>query len=140
VAIITLPPAISIPIPGCKEFIIAREDVTNKKAWYKLSVQHNPYIAEDDFVGIDTFYKYFLFSLGLMDFPMALIVGAEGQGKSLGLAWLTHAMVKYFGKSCTLDWTPPKPELFGNYYSFYDEDFTDKIQNDLNELHKKTRM
>ena len=127
-------PVVTIPIPGCSPLVLCQEDVVTHKAWYDLSYKKSPYLGEKDFKDYDTYMKYWLVTMGLLDFPMVLICGEEGGGKSLVMAWLTNKIVTLFGKRCTLDWTPPKPELFGKYFNFYDEDFTEKIQTELNRL------
>lgn len=132
--IITLPPLIEIPIAGCDPLIITDEDMTTDKAWYQLSIKHDYNLGADAFLDPDVYMKYFLVTLGLLDYPLVIIHGAEGEGKSLAMAYLTHKIVTLFGKRCTLDWTPPKEELFPNRFNFYDEDFTEKIVDELNRL------
>jgi hypothetical protein len=137
--IVTLPKVVSIPIPGCNDLIIVRDDITSKKAWWKLTKKRDQYLDQSDFVEYDMYLRYFLVSLGLLEFPMVLIAGTEGGGKSLFLAWMAYQITRLFNKRCTLDWTPPEPKMFGNYFSFYDEDFTEKIQEGLNKLYHLTR-
>jgi hypothetical protein len=131
---IEVPSLVTIPVPGCEPVVFCRRDMTNDLAWYKLAVKHDMWLEEWDFEDKNNYIKYYLLSLGLLEYPMVIISGEEGGGKSLVMAWLTYAMVNLFHKRCTLDWSPAKPELFGKYFSLYDEDFTERIMRETNRL------
>ncbi len=131
---IEVPTELRLPVAGCDPVIFTPDDMYDDEAWIQLVVNKEKYLEEEDFATREAFIKYFLYTLGLLDYPLALISGDEGGGKSLVMAWLTYAMKLLFGKRCTLDWNPPKPELFGDYFYLYDEDFTEKIQNEVNRL------
>lgn len=131
---IVLPQANSKQLFGIEPTVLTRADMTSDYAWYKLAIKHSPYLEERDFKDYNTFIKYYLLSLGLMEYSVTLIGGEPGGGKSLFLAWLTLQMAKLFGKRATLDWVPPNPKLFGKYFYLYDEDFTGKIEKGFNEL------
>lgn len=137
--LITLAKTKSYDIPGCEPFIIKRSDVTNKKAWYLLTVRNTPYLNVGDFYDFDVYTKYYLVTTGLLDYSMALIYGNEGGGKSLVMSFLTHKITNLFGKRCVLDWTPPHPEFFPNFYDFNDEEFSTKIQGEMKILEKVER-
>jgi hypothetical protein len=132
--LVKLPRVVSMNIAGCDPLVIGRDDITSTKSWYKLSIKRDWKLQESDFVDKDMFYRYFLVSLGLLEYPMVIIVGREGGGKSLCLAWMAYQISRLFGKRCTLDWTPPHPELFGNYFNLKDDAFVKKIEGDLNTL------
>jgi hypothetical protein len=68
-----------------------------------------------DFKSKDLFDKYWMLSLGLLEFPVQLIGGTPGGGKSLYDAWFGHRVAKLFGKRCTFDWNPVTPEYFRPY-------------------------
>ncbi len=131
---VILPDTNSKKLLGIEPTVITWEDMTSDYAWYKLAVRHDAYLNGGDFKDRDLFYKYWLLSLGLLEYPVILIGGEPGGGKSLFMAWLTRQLVKHFGKRATLDWTPPNPELFPNYFSLYDEDFQEKIIDEFNRL------
>ena len=116
--------------------IIQRKDVTDIISWYRLAIDHDPMLERYSFVDRDLFYKYYYITLGLLEYPLAIVYGQEGGGKSLFIAHITYDLVRLFGKRATLDWTPPKPEMFGNFHSVYDEDFVEKIQHEENRLAK----
>jgi len=140
---VILPDANAMQLYGIEPTILTREDMASSFAWYKLAVKHDPYLDRRDFVEEDTFIKYYLLSLGLLEYSVTLIGGSPGGGKSLVMAYLTYQMTRLFGKRATLDWTPPKPDRFGTFFSLYDEAFTDKIQSELNRLarvEKERRM
>jgi hypothetical protein len=126
-------------IPGCSPFIIKREDVTNKTAWYRLTEENYCHLGASDFYDYDVFERYYLVTAGLLDYCLALICGEEGGGKSLVMSWLVHEIARLFGKRNVLDFTPPHPELFGDYYSFDDTEFVTKIQDQMNILEKVER-
>lgn len=131
---VVLPSADSKKLYGIEPTVITYADMTNDYAWYKLSMKHDPFLEGKDFADRNLFTKYFLLSLGLLEYPVILIGGEPGGGKSLFMAWLTRQMVKYFGKRATLDWTPPNPDLFPGYFNFFDEDFQEKIIEGFNNL------
>jgi hypothetical protein len=123
-------------IPGCDSFIIKREDVTNRKAWFKLTRHNYPHLSEKDFNDYDIYTKYYLVTMGLLDYSMVMIFGEEGGGKSLVMSWFIYQIGLLFGKKSILDVTPPFPELYNEYYDFSDSDYANKIQKQLNILVK----
>jgi len=118
-----LPPFIELPFPESKKLlgidptVITREDMTSSYAWYRLAVSRDMYLDEWDFRDRDMFDKYFLLSLGLLEFPVALMGGDPKSGKSMGQAWIAHKIAKLFGKRATLDHTVPYPEYYRPYNS-----------------------
>ena len=65
-------------IPGCEPLVINREDVTNKRAWFKLTRYNFPHLGEKDFSDFDIFTKYYLVTMGLLDYSMVMIFGEVG--------------------------------------------------------------
>lgn len=138
--IIEIPCSDSKLLYGFDPLILSREDMTNDYAWYRLAVKHDPWLEERDFKSKDIFTMYFLLSLGLLEFPLQLIGGDPGGGKSLYEAWYTYQVHRLFGKVATLDWTPPEPEHYGKYNLLFDGDFIDKIIEGYNELSTIEKM
>jgi hypothetical protein len=134
--IVTLPRAISFPVPGCSPVIISRDDMTSDRAWYKLAQNHDAYLERTDFIDRDLYYKYWFISLGIPEYCLALVVGPEGSGKSLILAWLSHELYHLFGKKVTLDWRPPDKQYYGDYHFLHDEDYATRIQKEMNDMAK----
>jgi len=134
--LIILPRMIEIPVAGCDPVVIADEDMASDKAWYRLSMKKDFMLQREDFVNDDSFWRYFLVTTGLLQYPLVIIYAKEGEGKSLGMAFLVHKITTLFNKRSTLDWSPPNPKLFPNRFNLYDEDFTEKIVDELNRLKK----
>lgn len=137
---IPMPKAIVLPEDDCKRalgidpVIIAFDDVTSKQAWYRLSIKHDATLDAKDFKDPELYEKYWFLSLGLLEHSVILIGGYPGGGKSLFMAYFTHKMHTLFGKRATLDWTPPEPKYFGDYFSINDDAFLEKVINDFNRL------
>jgi len=66
-----------------------------------------PYLEQDNFVDVDKFWKYWLVSLGMLDYASVILYGKKGKGKSLGQAWFCYQIARLFGKRVTVDWPPP---------------------------------
>lgn len=131
-----LPEAKSKLLYGFDPLILTREDMTNFYAWYQLAHDHYQFLEEKDFIDKDNFMRYFLISTGLLEYAVAIVSGAPGAGKSLVMGYLTHKIAKLFNKRVVLDWTPPNPELYGDFHNLYSEEFIDNIQNGFNNLSK----
>jgi len=137
---IKVPNAIELPVSDSKKLygidptVIAFDDMTSDYAWYRLSVRHDAFLQGRDFKDRDLFIKYYLLSLGLLEYPVILIGGEPGSGKSLFMAWYTYQLHRLFGKRATLDWVPPEPKRYGNYFNLFDEDFQHKIIDEFNRL------
>lgn len=122
-----------LPFAGCKqqlgidETLIRQEDMTSFNAWYKLKVRHSTELGERDFVDPKLFYKYFMLSLGLLDFPIVLIGGQRGNGKSLIASFLTYCSVQLFHKVATMEKPPPDPAKFGKINYLHDQSYVDDI-------------
>lgn len=112
---------------GIDETVITREDMTSFNAWYRLRNNHDIYLAESDFKDRLLYYKYFLLSAGLLEYPIVLIHGSRGGGKSLFVNWLTYMKVLLFGKRAVMEKPPPKPEMFGKIHYLHDQNFVDEI-------------
>lgn len=143
--VVILPKDNSKLLYGIEPTIITREDVTSKDAWWKLASKDSPYrwkLKQRDFKNKDTYIKYFLLSLGLLEHPVILVGGDPRSGKSLFMAWYTYQLVRLFDKRATLDWTPPNPEYYGKLFDLWDESFQDELEEGFNKLaliEKKTR-
>ena len=139
---VVLPRANSMKLLGIEPLVITPDDVTSAYAWYKLTEKGrlrgliDPYLSRDDFVSYDVYMKYYLLTLGLLEFPVIFIGGEPDSGKSLFLAWLTRRLYQYFSKRGLMDWAPPEPKYFGNYCNFMDEDMQRKIIDESNRLHR----
>lgn len=137
-----LPNAVILPRDNCKKLlnieptILTRSDMTSDYAWYRLAKLHCAVLEEKDFKNKDTFRKYWLLSLGLLDFPIVAVGGDPESGKSLFMAWLTERKHSLFDKDACLDWTPPQPKYFGNYHDLMDSDFQNKIVDEFDILHR----
>lgn len=135
-----IPPFVEIPcsdsklLYGIDPLILSAEDMTSNYAWYRLAVKHDPMLEAGDFKNYDIYTMYYLLSLGLLEFPVILIGGDPQSGKSLFMAWYTYQVTRLFKKRATLDWQPPEPERYGQFFSLFDEDFTDKIEKGFNEM------
>lgn len=137
---IEIPEAVILPhgdskkLLGIEPTIIEYSDMTNDYAWYRLAVKHDAHLGMENFRDKDVYIKYFLLSLGLLEYPVQLIGGNPGGGKSLYEAWYTRQCVRLFKKKATLDWVPPRPELFGDFHNLYDQDFIDEIMDEFDRL------
>lgn len=132
-----------LPRAGCKdllgidETIITEDDMTTFLAWYNLAMNHDLYLSEDDFKDKSLFYKYWLLSAGLLEYPIILIHGLRGGGKSLIDHWLGFMKANLFKKNIVLEKPVPKPEVYNTKINFlHDQDFIDKIILDLARLDK----
>jgi hypothetical protein len=141
------PSFLTFPCIGCKErlgideTIIEPKDMTSTDAYISLWLQlHNKVeqgLDEPDFRDIDLYHKFFLWSLGLLEYPMVLIGGDVGKGKSLVRTWLTIMQMKFFHKNACMDSPPPEPELYEKYgrlHNLYDQDYINLIVEQLKEL------
>jgi hypothetical protein len=155
--VVILPDSNSMKLYGIQPTVIAREDMKSAKSWLELVINHNQYLEMTDFKSRDLFDKYWLLSLGLLEFPVQFIGGNRGGGKSLYMAWFTHKTAKLFGKRSTLDWTPPEPEYYRPFnaklriekldsmldkldgYEGYDV-MVNKFQEERNQLRSKVNM
>lgn len=119
---------------GIEPTILTRADMTSDYAWWRLAAKNDACLGQRDFRSHNIYIKYFLLTLGLLEYSVLLIGGTPGGGKSLFLSWLTLQMTKLFGKRATMDWVPPHPKMFGKYFYLYDEDFQGKVEKGFNEL------
>ncbi len=135
-----------LPRAGCKttlgidETVLTRDDMTSFGAWYRLcndGLQAN--LGERDFVKLENWYKFFMLSLGLLDFPVILISGKRGNGKSLIASFLTYCAVQLFQKVATMEKPPPNPKLFGKINYLHDQAYVDEIILGLARLDKIER-
>ena len=139
---VVLPRTNSEKLLGIEPLVLTPDDVTSNYAWWRLAEKYrlrgkiDPYLDRADFVSYDTYIKYYLLTLGLLEFAVIFIGGEPDSGKSMFLAWLTRKMHKYFGKTGLMDWLPPEPKYFGNYRNFLDEDMQEKIIDESNRLHR----
>jgi hypothetical protein len=139
---LTIPASIIIPdnqsrlLYNIEPVEIKYTDMTSIVAWYELAVKKNPGLDMFAFKDKDMFWKYYYISLGLLEYSLSIVYGDEGGGKSLVIAYLVREFVRLFGKHAVIDWTPPRPELFGDFNTVDDEDFVDRIQNEQNRLAK----
>jgi hypothetical protein len=146
------PPAfLTMPYSGCRarlgidEIIITPDDMTSYRAYWKLWTQLQKrfcvgpdlYLEQTDFVKASLYFKYFLLSLGLLEYPKALIGGEVGRGKSLIRSVITWWLMKLFGKGACMDAPPPDPELYpGRIHNLYDQDYVNLIVGELARLSK----
>ena len=123
---------------GIPETIVLPEDMTSYDAYWKLWEQfkdrQEKYLESGDFKKPSLYQKYFMLSLGLLEYPMVLIGGDVGKGKSLIRSALTYRCMKYFGKTACMDTPPPNPELFGEVHCLYDQEYVNLIVDDLHRL------
>lgn len=133
---VVLPDAKAKMLYGIEPTVFTREDMSSSYSWYKFVVKHDPWLDRRDFINDDTFYKYYLLSLGLLEYPIVIIGGPKGAGKSLVMGFLTYQISRLFKKQVVLDWTPPRPDKFGKFIPLNDEDIVDKIQLEINRLEK----
>jgi hypothetical protein len=135
--VVPLPTDKSKLLYGIEPTILTREDMTSNYSWWKLASKNSSYkwkLGAKDFVEHDTYIKYFLLSLGLLEHSVILIGGLRRSGKSMFMAWFTYQLVRLFGKNATLDWGPPEPKYFGRYRELYDQDYIDEIVDGFNRL------
>lgn len=136
-----LPRAGSKTLLGIDETIITKEDLTSYIAWYRLIKYHDLNLKASDFKDPNLYIKYFLLSSGLLEYPVVLIHGLRGGGKSLFASWLTYMKVIHFGKRPVMEKPPPNPDLFGDKIHYlHDQDFVDKIIVDLARLDEIERI
>jgi len=142
--------AVVLPRDNCEKLlyikptILTREDVTNDEAWFILAKRDKTrweryeasILDQDNFKDHDTFTKYFLLSLGLLEFPVVAVGGEPESGKSLFMAWLTEETHRLFKKRACLDWAPPEPRYFGKYHDFKDHDFQLRLVDDFDFMHR----
>ncbi len=132
------------PIPFTFEDFKDGDKYSQEMAW-DLIKEGYPYLQQDNFVDDDKFWKYWLVSLGLLDYASVVIYGKKGKGKSLLQAWFCYKIAHLFRKRVTLDWPPPveKKDADGNLlcpielrqaYRLLDEDFPIRIRDELNKL------
>jgi hypothetical protein len=143
--LVNAPPAfITMPYTGCKarlgidETIVTPDDMTSYRAYWRLWTQFTEkkeqWLEQSDFKKPSLYYKYFLLSLGLLEYPMVLIGGDVGRGKSLIRSALTWWQMKLFGKVACMDCPPPNPELYGEVHCLYDQEYVNLIVDDLHRL------
>lgn len=138
------PPFLTLPYEGCMarlgipETIVTPDDMTSYDAYWKLWEQfkdrQEKYLESGDFRKPSLYQKYFMLSLGLLEYPMVLIGGDVGKGKSLIRSALTYRCMKYFGKVACMDTPPPNPELYGDVHCLYDQEYVNLIVDDLHRL------
>jgi hypothetical protein len=131
-------------IPFTIEDLQDGERYSKEMAWDLIKEGH-PYLPQDSFIDEDKFWKYWLVSLGLLDYSSVVLYGKKGKGKSLGQAWFCYQIARLFGKRVTLDWPPPigKVDKEGNLlcpiemrqaHRLLDEDYCIRIRDELNKL------
>ena len=144
-ALVDLDMPVILPFPNCKpqlgidETVITREDMTSFTSWNRLANRRlgmAQSLGEKDFKDRDLFYKYFLLSVGILEFPAVLATGPRGSGKSLIMSWLSYQGHRLFGKNITMEKPPPNPDLFGKINYLHDQDYIDRIILDLARLDK----
>lgn len=112
-AVDIIPKIAILPVEGCDDLVFTRECMTSLDAWLELSLENNMNLQAEDFVDEDEYMRYFFMASGLMSYACAYLVGAEGQGKSLGLNYLTFQMLRLFPeKKGTYDFSAPKRNVF----------------------------
>lgn len=143
-----------IPVDGEPPLLpplaIARDDLTNRDAWDRLNcIPADPYLEVWDFKTTDLFEKYFLASLGLLEYPYAMITGDVGQGKSFFLNLMSYWIAKHYGKKMTINWIAKNPTLFSPfnkwkegdnwdpYHTLQDSNFVKIAQNEINDMFDK---
>jgi hypothetical protein len=146
--LVNAPPAfVTMPHTGCKarlgidETIVTPDDMTSYRAYWKLWIQFTEkkeqWLELTDFRKPVLYYKYFLLSLGLLEYPMVLIGGDVGRGKSLIRSAITWWMMSLFGKNACMDAPPPNPELYpGQIHNLYDQDYVNLVVEELGRLNK----
>lgn len=136
-----------LPYPGClktlgiNETVLTRDDFTSFGAWLRITSEGlKANLNESDFVSSRDYYKWFLLSLGLLDFPVILIGGKRGMGKSLIASFLTYCAVQLFGKVATMEKPPPDPLKYNNKINYlHDQSYVDEIILGLARLDKIER-
>jgi hypothetical protein len=105
----SVPKFVTLPVEGCEELVFTRDSMTSHDAWFRLSLDNDMNLQSYDFVNEDDYMRYFFMASGLMSYALAILCGAEGQGKSLGLNYLTYQMLRLFPeKRGTYDFSAPK--------------------------------
>ena len=144
------PEFLIVPFTDCKarlgieQTIITPDDMNSYDAFWRLWVevktqfrQTRPqdFLEETDFKNPKHYYKYFMLSLGLLDYPMVLIGGDPGKGKSLIRSTLTFRSMDLFNKTACMDTPPPNPELYpGRVHNLYDQQYVNLIVGELARL------
>jgi hypothetical protein len=149
-------PFVRLDVPGCKPVILTIDDMTSGFAYVRL-VRGDKKLEARDFKEKDMFIRYWLWSLGLLEYPFLIIAGREGGGKSLLLGWLGNVICRLFPpKRATLDFAvppmfddPPIYDIHGNQikytngvsrwkdiqrFSLFDEDFLYNILDRVDSL------
>lgn len=142
--IVVIPRDNSKKLLGIEPLLLTRESMTSNYAWYILAKKNKSnaerkraaMLEEKDFKDHDDYIKYFLLSLGLLEFPVVAVGGEPESGKSLFMAWLTYQKHRLFGKKACLDWTPPESKYFGAYHNFLDSDFQNRIVDEFDIMHR----
>jgi len=122
-----------LPFLGCKEqlgiseTVVTREDMTSFNSWYQLHKKHSTRLGQRDFKDSKLFYKYFMLSLGLLEYPTVLVNGPRGSGKSCIVSFLTYQSHIHFGKNVTMEKPPPNPDIFGKINYLHDQSYVDDI-------------
>jgi hypothetical protein len=151
VTLLTKYKPIEIPVDGQPPYlvplVIARDDLTSQRAWGKLEDDHDAFLEVGDFEDIDLFEKYWLVSLGLLEFPHMMFIGDKGGGKSLLLNYILHKISKHFGKKSVINWAAKNPKAlspFNNesdpdkaYLTLLDDKVVDILQDEINEFNHK---
>jgi hypothetical protein len=75
------------------------------------------FLNEREFKNRDMFTKYWLVSMGMVEYPFMLFYGDEGGGKTMEMAVTAHRLIKHFGRKPVMDFTPPHPEYFRPFNS-----------------------
>jgi hypothetical protein len=115
--VVIIPDSNSKKLYGIDPVIITRDDMVSITGWYKLAVNHDMFLNEKEFKNRDLFTKYWLVSMGMVEYPFMLFYGDEGGGKTMEMAVTAHRLIKHFGRKPVMDFTPPLPEYFRPFNS-----------------------
>lgn len=110
--VVILPDSNSKKLYGIDPVIITKDDMASITGWYKLAVSGDKFLGAREFKSRDLFIKYWMVSMGFVEYPFMIFYGREGGGKSMGMAVTAHRLIKYFGRKPTLDFTPPEGEYY----------------------------
>jgi hypothetical protein len=145
------PKFLTMPYAGCKarigidETIVEPDDMTSYRAYWNLHTQlerrfcvtSELYLDQTDFKKPALYFKYFLLSLGLLEYPKVIIGGEVGRGKSLIRSAITWWKMSLFGKTACMDAAAPDPELYpGKIHNLYDQDYVNLVVGELARLNK----
>jgi hypothetical protein len=93
------PDFLTLPYAGCKarlgidETIVTPDEMTSYDAYWRMwewvKTKKEQWLEQTDFKKPILYHKYFMLSLGLLEYPMVLIGGDVGKGKSLIRSALT---------------------------------------------------